>query len=259
MAVNRISKISSLAILWTTLCASSTLAHADGLSDLKAALARLQGPAAVKAVLEAKTWSKQGEGKDAEEKNGVANVFIEEGQRGLHIHYSKELLAKLDTEELAKEKDPKVKTPTLSALKEINSSELRPLIYAAGSLSRAVEKANFKSEKVDTFNGKPARLLSFDLSIDKISEKDRKYVKKYEGKLDIWVAADGTPLASRQHESVSGRAFVVISFESTNDDDQIYAQVGERLVTTRRESKSSGSGAGERGESRTVKTLQLQS
>lgn len=259
MRLNPVPKMLSRICLLSACAFSPLFAHADGLSDLKAALARLQGPAAVKATLEAKTWSKQGEGKDAEEKNGVANVFIEEGQRGLHIHYSKELLTKLDTEELAKEKDAKVKTPTLSALKEINSSEVRPLIYAAGSLSRAVEKANFKNEKADTFNGKPARLLSFDLSIEKISEKDRKYVKKYEGKLDIWVAPDGTPLASRQHETVSGRAFVVISFESTNDDEQVYAQVGDRLITTRKESKSSGSGAGEKGESRIIKTLQLQS
>ncbi|WP_230413618.1 hypothetical protein [Undibacterium umbellatum] len=38
-------------------------AQADGLADLKAALARLPGQTPLKAIVEAKTWSRQGEGK----------------------------------------------------------------------------------------------------------------------------------------------------------------------------------------------------
>lgn len=232
-------------------------AWADGLADLRTALAKLQGAALVKANVEAKTWSRQGEGKEAEEKSGLASVYIEDGQRGLQIQYSKEILNRLELEERAKEKDPKAKTPTLSAFGQLNSSELRPLINAAANLSHQIEKAVFKSEKVDSYNGKPARLLSFEFTIDKLSEKDRKFVKKYEANLDVWIAADGTPLASRQHETVSGRAFVVISFESHNEDEQVYGLAGDRLVTLRKETKGSGAGAGEKGESRNIKTLQL--
>lgn len=237
----------------------SGAAQADGLGDLKTALARLQGTTAIKASLEAKTWNREGEGKELEESAGLASVQIEDGTRGLQMSYSKEMLVRLEAEERAKEKDAKTKTPTLSALDEINSSKLRPMIHAAGSLTRSMDKAVFKGEKADTYNGKPARLLNFELSLDKMSEKDRKYVKKFEGNLDVWIAADGTPLASRSHVNLSGRAFVVISFESTIDDEQVFAQVGDRLVTVRKDSKKSGSGAGEKNESRVTKTLQLQS
>ncbi len=235
------------------------VAQADGLADLKGALARLQGHAPLKAMLEAKTWSRQGEGKELEENQGQASIVVEDGPGGLQVLYGKDMLARLETEEFAKEKDHKAKTPTLSALKEFNTGELRPMISAAGSLSRAMEKAVYKSEKTESYKGKPARLLNFDLPIDRLTEKERKYLKKFESSLDIWIAADGTPLASRTRQNLTGRAFVVINFESKNEDESTYSLVGDRLLTVRKESKKSGSGAGEKGESKTTKTLQLQS
>ena len=233
--------------------------HADGLGDLKAALLRLQGQTPLKALVEAKTWSRQGEGKDLDESQGTASVSIEEGARGLTVLYSKDLLSKLEAEERSKERDAKSKTPTLSALSEVNSSSLRPMLSAANVLSRSVEKAVFKSEKPDTYNGRPARALRFEMPIDKLSEKERKYMKNYDGVLDIWIADDGTPLASRSSIAIAGRAFVVISFDVKNDEDLVYTVVGDRLVALRKETRNSGSGMGEKGEGKTVKTLQVQS
>ncbi|MBY0572222.1 MAG: hypothetical protein K2P84_00950 [Undibacterium sp.] len=232
-------------------------AQADGLGDLKAALSRLQGHVPIKAVVEAKTWNRQGEGKEVEETQGKASVKVEEGQAGLQVSYSRDLLNTLEAEERAKEKDSKAKTPTLAALGEVNSSSLRPLISASASLTRSLEKANFKSEKVDTYNGKPARLLSFELSIDKLSEKERKYLKKFEGSVSVWIDADGTPLASRYSQSLSARAFLVVSFESKNDEEWAYTTVGDRLVALRREVKSSGAGMGEKSENKVTKSLQV--
>ena len=235
------------------------VAQADGLTDLKAALTRLQGQAPLKAVIEAKTWNRQGEGKEQEETTGLASVTIDDGVRGLQVLYSKDMLSRLEAEEHAKEKNSKSKTPTLSAFKEFNSTELRPMISASGSLLRALEKHVFKSEKVESYNGKPARLLNFDLPLEKLPEEARKYVKKFEGSLDIWIAPDGTPLASRSHQNMSGRAFVVVSFEQKNENEAVYSQLGDRLLTVRKETKNSGSGMGEKGESKVVKTLQIQS
>ena len=234
-----------------------TQAHADGVSDLKSALARLQGQSPLKAQVDAKTWNRQGDSKESDETQGAASVMVEEGARGLSVLYSKDMLAKLEAEERNKERDAKAKTPTLSALSEVNSSSLRPMLSAASSLSRSLDKAIFKAEKPETYNGKPARHLSFDLTLDKLAEKDRKYVKKFEGALDIWIAEDGTPVASRSSQTVSGRAYVVVSFEFKNEEDHVYSVVGDRLVSTKKELRTSGSGMGEKGEGRAVKTLQV--
>lgn len=236
----------------------SSTAQADGLSDLKSALARLQGQTPLKAVVEARTWNRQGDGKDAEENAGHAVVSLEEGARGLQVLYSKDMLSKLEAEERLKEKDSKAKTPTLSALSEVNSSALRPMLFAASSLSRIMDKANFKGERNDTYGGKPARVLNFELSMDKLPERDRKYMKKFEGSLDVWIAADGTPLASRSAQNVHGRAFLVVSFDLKNEEEWVYGVVGDRLVAVKKENKNSGSGMGEKGEGKVVKTLQIQ-
>ena len=245
-----------LAGLFTGVCGT---ARADGLADLTAALARLQGQAPLKAQVESKTWRREGEGKEAEEDSGQATVAVDTGPAGLQVLYSKELLAKVEAEQRAKVKDPKVKTPIGFALGEMKATELRAMVSAAGALSREIDEAMFSGEKMDSYKGKPARLLSFTLSLDKVPEKDRKYVKKFDGGIDVWIAADGTPLASHFHVDVSGRAFVVVSFTQKTDETRQYGVHGDHLLLLRKESKSAMSGAGEKVESRITKTLQLQS
>ena len=104
-------------------------------------------------------------------------------------------------------------------------------------------------------HGRPARLLSFASSLDTLSARDRKYVKTFDGGIDVWVAADGTPLASRQHTQLHGRAYVVVSFDVTQDEQCVYAVTNDRLVTTRRETHLLSSGMGERDERRATTTV----
>lgn len=252
----RLSKLLSLIPMFFL----SGLAHADGLADLKSAMTRLQGQTPFKAHVEAKTWNKQGEGKDAEEAQGQASVNIEDGPRGLQVFYSKEVLARIETEEKnAKEKSQRNKSPTLSGLREFSASDLRSMISATGYLNRMMERGNFKSERAENYGGKPSRVVSFDIPVERLSERERKYVKKFEATFDVWIAADGTPLASRLFNAISGRAFLVVSFETKNEEEYVFSVVGDRLIALRKESKNSGSGAGEKGESKVVITLEPQS
>ncbi len=230
---------------------------ANGLSDLKTALARQQGQTALKAMLDAKTWRRIGEGVDATERYGHATVQLEEAGHGLQVSYSKELLNKLEAEERARAKDPNSKTPSLSATREFDASQLRDMTQAANVLSRAIEKCTYKGERNDTFHGKPARLLSFDVPMDTLSERERKYIKKFEGSLQIWIGADGTPLASKTLINAFGRAFIVITFEFKSEEQATYAVVGDRLLVLQKENKSTAAGAGERSEEKIVKSLQM--
>lgn len=234
-------------------------ARADGLGDLNAALARLQGQMPIKAQVELKAWRREGEGKAAEEESGQATVTVEGGPAGLQVLYGKDLLAKVEAEQRARVKDPKLKTPIGFALGEMKATELRSMVSTADALSREIEEAVFSGEKADSYKGKPARLLSFTLSLDKVPEKDRKYVKKFEGGIEVWIAADGTPLASHFHFDVRGRAFVVVSFTQKMDETRQYGVSGDHLLLLRKESRNTTAGAGDKIESKIVKTLQLQS
>lgn len=246
----------SLTLAATLLAAP--LAHADGLADLKAALARLQAQTPLKATLEVKTTEKEGEGADAVQKQGEASIALEDGPRGLQVLYAKDLLARVETESRQLARDPKAKTPATWALGKLDSSELLRMSSAANALGRRLDESVFKSEKVDSFGGKPARLLTFTLPLSRLPEQQRKYVKEFDSTLSIWIAADGTPLASATSTTVKGRAFVVVSFEALDEDSLTYGVAGDRLVTLRSENHSTSSGAGEHGEQRVVKTLQPQ-
>ena len=241
------------------LCLGSLVvaAHADGLSDLRGALARLQAQSALKASVQVKDWRRTGDGKDAKETQGQASIGLEDGPRGLQPLYGHELLARLDAESRAAVKDKSAKKPLSQVMSQLGLDDLRVLASAAPALERAIDDAQFKSESADTWAGKPARKLVFEGSVDSLSESDRKYVRDMKLQLTLWIGADGTPLASQRHFDLSGRAFVVVSFEQHSDEQRSYAVVGDRLVATSDDEKGSAKGAGEAQEYRTERSLQV--
>ncbi|SFU67276.1 hypothetical protein [Pseudoduganella namucuonensis] len=245
--------IHALGLAAAVLCGA---ARADGLADLKGALGRMQAHTPVKATLETRTWRKVGEGKEAEEFNGAATITVEDGGQGLRLQYPRDLLARLDAENQGTAKNPNAKTPTIYALREVGPDDLRPMTSAAEALARNVERTVYKSEKPATHNGKPARLLTFSVPINTLSDRQRKHLKEFEGTLEVWIGAEGTPLASRLDLHGSGRAFVVVSFEFRQEEQCTYALSGDRLLMTRNEKKIFNAGAGEKSEERMVRTLQ---
>ncbi len=244
-------------LLLVLLLATCGVARADGQADLRAALARLQGQAPLKASAQARDWRRTGEGKDAKETQGQAQIGMEDGPRGLQPLYSHELLARVDAELRAEVKDKSAPKPLSQALGQLGLNELRGMVSAAPSLLRQIDDARFKGETAEAWGGKPARKLQFEGSADQLSEGARKYVREFKLVLTVWIAADGTPLASLRHEELTGRAFVVVSFEQHSDEQRSYAVVGDRLVATSDEEKGSAKGAGETQDYRVERTLQV--
>jgi hypothetical protein len=234
-------------------------ARADALADFKAALARSALQAPVRAAIESSTWRKLGEGAAAEEDSGQASVLADDGPRGLSLTHAKDMVLRMEHELRARARNPNSKTPTLAALEEVGPRDVLGLTSAAAALSRAIERGVFKGERADSYQGKPVRVLSFEMPISTLSDRERKYAKKFSSLLDVWIGADGTPLASRARASASGRAFIVIGFEFGSDEDSVYGLAGGRLLTLRKESRTRFSGPGERDERRVVTTLQVQS
>lgn len=108
-------------------------------------------------------------------------------------------------------------------------------------------------------DGRPVRKLSFEIPVERLPEAERKYVSKFDATLEVWIAADGTPLSSRLRSPVSGRAFLVVGFEQQSDDERGCALAGDRLVLARKHEQGKTSGADERQEYRTTTTMRLPS
>lgn len=249
----------SLSLLMAGLLGCLPLAHADGLAEMRAALAQLKGQSPLKAMLEVHSWHRTGEGKPADEEQGQATVGLEDAGRGLQVTYSRELSARIDAEQRSRVRDPANKTPTLTTLKDVDIGEILPMVSSGAALLRVADKAVFKGERAEAYNGKPARVLTFDLPVESLNDRDRKYTKKFSSIVEVWIGADGTPLAQRARQVIGGRAFVVISFDSVYEEQFVYGVNGDRLLTLRRESKFNATGAGERDERKIVRTLQVQS
>jgi hypothetical protein len=251
------SRVPSFALALGLALAGAAPARADGLADLTAALQRLQATSTpLRAQADLKTWHRIGDGRDATEAQAEAAVGVEDGPRGLQVLYGRELLGRLDEERHARALDPQAKTPTLDAMSALDVNEVLPVAASALSLQRRIERARFVGEKAQVWNGRPARLLSFAASIETLNDRERKYVKQFDAGLDVWIGADGTPLASREHLQFTGRAYVVVSFQFSQQEDMTFAVAGDRLVATRRETHSLNSGMGDRDERRTTMTLQ---
>ena len=243
------------ALVLMALCCVAMPARADGLADLKGALARSSAPAPLKARIESRLVRRHGEGKDAEDEQGEAALTVEDSARGVSMVFDRDILARIEAEKRARVRNPNSKTPTTSALAELAPGDVLNMVSPAQALLRTMDKAVYKGERGEAWQGKAARVLSFDIPISTLAARELKYTKQFESGLEVWIGADGTPLASRMRQKRSGRAFVVVSFEANLEESSIYGLTGERLVTLRREFRGKASGAGESDDTRTVTTL----
>ena len=239
--------------LGLTLALPAQPVRADALDELREALGKLRGAMPLRATVTARINATVREDSDkARVESGSASLVMEDGPQGLRLVYSPDVLARSSAERAAQRRDGKAPTPTSTAMARLDVGELAGMAQAAPELLRWLEVARLRSERRDTWNGAPARVLSLDLAID----RESKHVRSASSTVDVWIDAQGRPLASKAVSSVSGRVMMVITFEARSTDDRVYAVVGDRLVVTRWESSSSGSGMGQSGDSKAVVTLQ---
>lgn len=241
-------------LIAVTLCSLALSAQADSLPVLKAALQRLQGESPLKGQVVVKSENHNNEGKDdAEIEIGQVGLPFEDGPLGLRLQFPQSVLDKALAEDQGRDGNPKASAPTARGLEELGYRQVRDMTRAGESLARQIQRSTFKGERSEAWQGKPAKVLSFDVP----QRRPNKYVKSFSQVLDVWVAVDGTPLASRVKQTLSGRAMMVVSFESHATEEAHYAVVADRLVALKRSFSGSGSGMGEKGRQQRQFALEL--
>lgn len=245
--------------VWTVALSLLVAAHAapsaeaSGLDDLRKALEGLRGTMPVKVSLTAQvtTVSKDDDDK-VRNASGTATLAAEDGPQGLRLAYPRDIIVKAVAEGAGRQTDSTAPVPTRNALNELDYADVHSMVHAAETLLIRLEGAKLKAEKVEAWNGRPARLLSLELTV----AKNQQFVDKQSSTMDIWIDEAGRPLASRAQSMSKGSAYIVVSFEVKNREDRVYSVVGDRLLVTRRDSAGSGSGAGQRGDTKATVTLQ---
>lgn len=237
------------------MAAASPMVMADGLADFRRALTDLQSSDPIAVNAQFKLFGRSGEHNELIEREGLINLRLEDDANGLRAIYSPELIAQLHAEELAKIDDENVKNSALNAVGQFEYWEWRELLYPAAQLQLALGRYQWVSEKTDLLDGQPVRLLTLRMPMEKVDKSYRKYIKKYNNRLRIWIDNKGVPLASQLTETGSGRIFIVIGFKFKNEIHTQYQQRGTRLLAVRREVRDESSGATMQSQRHFVSTL----
>ena len=232
------------------LLASAALLRADGLTDLRAALQRLPATQPVKATLDCQVWSKTVKEKQPKIVQGQIQMKVEDGPSGLKLGWDKAELDRIQAAAKAKNNGPK------RAMDALGAEQVVSLLDASKDLMDTLDGAKITEDRPGAWRGHPVRQLTLSLGPKGMDASDRKHIKNDTHSLTIWMDPDGVPLALTDQEDLKG-SFFLISFESHNKITRTFARSGDRLVTVHEESESSGAGAGQQGEQKTVLDLKF--
>jgi hypothetical protein len=232
-----------------------TLLFADGLTDVRATLQKLQSDQPLRARVEIKTRHSGGESNKQKQSEGVSSLIVESGGEGLKLSWSPDQIRQSRKAAWAETANPDAQKSDIATLKALEAGQALNLLDAADPLRRGLEKATLLEDKSDTHKGKPARLLviRIDLGLD---EEGRKALKSSEAIEKLWLDGDGIPVAMDRNIEARFSKFL-IGFKVHEHETREYQRAAGRLVATSATRDSSGSGLGHSDESHTSMTVTL--
>jgi len=228
---------------------------ADGLTDVRATLQKLQSDQPLRARVEIKTRRQGGESDKQKQSQVTSMVIVENGPQGLTLSWSPDQIKQSRKAAWAERANPDAPKSDLATLKALAGGEALNLLDAADPLRRGLEKAVLQEDKRDNYLGKSVRLLviKVDLGLD---EEERKALKSSEAILKLWLDGDGVPVAMERDIQARFSKFL-IGFRVHEHETREFQRAGGGLVVTRASKDSSGSGLGHSDESHSTTSVTL--
>jgi hypothetical protein len=228
---------------------------ADGLTDVRGTLQKLQSDQPLRARVEIKTRRSGGESDKQKQSQATSTVIVESGPQGLTLSWSPEQIKQSRKVAWTERTNPDAPKSDLATLKALAAGEALNLLDAADPLRRGLENGVLQEDKRDNYQGKSVRLLviKVDLGLD---EEERKALKSSEAILKLWLDGDGVPLAMERDIQAKFSKFL-IGFRVHEHETREFQRAGGRLVVTRASKDSSGSGLGHSDENHTTTSVTL--
>lgn len=247
--------IPALAILLFVLAALfAANAHADALSDLRAALAGLDGQAPVHATLELKSTTVNKKENGGKPQSAEAQLDVEAGD-GLSVHVEQGTLRQAATELAAATTNAGHPTPTVALLnRSVDPLVLEHLLAEGPNLLRKLAPATAASKKSTTLWGRPAREITVTLPAPKSSEFK---LRDFSDEFSIWLGADGVPVAATEQTQGKG-CMLFLCMQVAESTSYTLQVVAKRLIATRLTVEHKQSGLGQDSDTHTTYVLQIQ-
>jgi len=228
---------------------------ADGLTDVRATLQKLQSDQTIRARVEIKSHHSGGESNKQRQFGGDSLVTIESGGEGVKLSWSADEVRQARKAAWADIANPDAAKSDAGTLKALDAAQALNLLDAADPLRRGLERATLLEDKPDKYKGKPARLLvlRFDLGLD---EEGRKALKSADAIEKLWLDSDGIPIAMDRNLEAKFSKFL-IGYKVHEHETREFQRAAGRLVATNITKESSGSGLGHSEESHTTITVTL--
>lgn len=235
---------------------TTTSLRADALTALKDALRQLPANAPVAATVDSTFADSGGDEKKPVTTDGHAVAAVAIGADGLRIVWSPEQLAAAASELAAGAGKADHPAPTRQAMARLNATALHDYLNAGNELLRRLETAKLVSEKDGRWQDRPAHVLTLKIEPE-LSAEDRKVIKEITATANVWVDADGLPLAVENTLQLKGRVMVVVSFDHSEKEQFTFARAADRLVVTSHHRETADNGGGQHAKSKTTCTLRL--
>lgn len=233
----------------------ATSLAADGLTDVRALLQKLESDRPLRARVEIKTHRSGGESDKQKQAEGVSAVIVRTGAQGLDLNWTPEQIKQSRQAAWEKSAHPDASKSSLATLTALEADEALDLLDAADPLRRWLEKATLLEDKPDHYQGKPARRLLVRLDL-KLNEEGRKAMKSSTAILQLWLGADGVPVAADRDIQIRFSKFF-LSYRVREHETREYQNAGGRLIVARASHDSYGSGLGHSEESHSSTTVTL--
>lgn len=241
-------------LLLLLLVSYPAIAFADGLSDLRASLGKLESDEPIRARVEIKTRNTGGESdKQKQQAEGTSSVIVESGPEGLQLGWSPEQIKQARKAAWEKVVNPDAAKSNLATLTALEAGEALNLFDFADPLRRWLEGAKLQGDKRETHEGKPARLLVIRLDL-RLNEEARKLMKSSDAIMKVWLNANGVPIALDRDLQLRFSKFF-LTYRVHEHDTREFQVAGGRLVVTRAAHDSFGSGLGHTEETHSTTTV----
>lgn len=223
--------------------AFTNTAFANGLDDLKAALAPLQGQGALRGAYEARETRHLLDAKPAKGPETVtALAHVAEDASGLEIRWDRALL-KRAADEGSMAKGARRKEALNQLIGSTTAPRVAQAVNYAPRLLQYLATGTLRGERMDAWNGKPARLIEV-VVVPQEAENDKVSIKENTHVAQIWLGADNLPLAATIQHNVKASLMVFMSYEKSSKEEMSFGVAANRLVVLRREEAGKEKGPG---------------
>ena len=207
------------------------LVRADGPSDAKAALQKLQGHDAVQVHLDYQSWRQSGaEKKMATPGQAHVGVRVAEDATVLRVEWEASLVGQVEEEARRHDLDPKSPTSLRESLKDLDPGRLHHFLNQGPVLANLLAESRFLRESADTREGKATRLLVFTFE-PRVPASRQSHLSKREGELKLWIDGDGIPVSAESTLHYQGKMSRIFgAFDVRTSTSTQFDRIGNRLV-----------------------------